>query len=222
MWAVGTQRFLKERQYADTQDVSVTDLQLRELQLLAWITQRAPVRTIQILQPPQRPLVVYSDASYENGQAFCGWVVFHLDGVPVGQSIHMSDQWISALEPRENQIFAAESFCSLLVPFNLPHLFRGRDVLWFVDNEAAAAAMIRGSSGSSDVDRIVQLASVLMLKLGARLWVEWINSDSNPSDGLSRIGITDPWTVSQGWRLSAASLPSTAIGTTLEWFEILH
>ena len=132
------------------------------------------------------------------------------------QSIHLTDQWISVLEPLENLIFAVESFCSLLVPFNLLHLFRGRDLLWFVDNKAAAAALTRGSSCPSDVERIVQVASILMLKLGARLWVEWMNSASNPSDGLSRIGITDLWTVSQGWPLSVASLPSPAIGTILE------
>ena len=28
-----------------------------------------------------------------------------------------------------------------------------------------------------------------------------IDSDSNPSDGLSRLGISDAWTLAQGWRL---------------------
>ena len=36
-------------------------------------------------------------------------------------------------------------------------------------------------------------------------WFEWIDSDSNPSDGLSRLGIEDPWTTAQGWQLQDVS-----------------
>ena len=148
-------------------------------------------------------------------EAKCGWVVFPPEGPAVGQAVTVPPEWIASWEPRETQIFAAEAFCALLVPFNLPHLFQGQDLIWFVDNEAAAAAIIRGSSSSSDVDSILQLSALLLLQLEARLWVEWINSDANPSDGLSRDGLDDSWTLEQGWDLSAARLPSTSIHETL-------
>ena len=32
-------------------------------------------------------------------------------------------------------------------------------------------------------------------------WFEWIDSDSNPADGLSRDGLLDQWTIQQGWEL---------------------
>eukprot|EP00972_Heterocapsa_arctica_P115389 16447476-Heterocapsa_arctica.AAC.1 len=33
-------------------------------------------------------------------------------------------------------------------------------------------------------------------------WFEWIDSASNPADGLSRDGILDKWAVQQGWELT--------------------
>ena len=176
-------RFLKSRQYSGDKDSTVNDFAARELQLLLLIAEQAPARSIPILQTAKRPVVIYSDASFQNGQARCGWVVFRQDCRPVGQTVKVNSEWLAAWNPRETQIFAAEAFCSLLVPFNLPDLLADQDLLWFVDNEAAASAMIRGSSGSTDVDQIVQLSSILLLRLRARLWIEWINSDANPSDG---------------------------------------
>ena len=54
---------------------------------------------------------------------------------------------------------------------------------------------------------IVQTAHLLWLHLGTRVWIEWIDSASNPADGLSRAGLQDPWTQAQGWELSVARDP---------------
>ena len=84
---------------------------------------------------------------------------------------------------------------------------RGRDVIFFVDNEAAVAACIRGASRCDDVGLIVQAIQWEALKLDCRLWFEWIDSKSNPSDGLSRDGLDDEWTVAQRWQLEAGHVP---------------
>ena len=133
----------------------------------------------------------------------------------------MNSDWLAVLEPRETQTQIFAAFCFLLVPFNMPSLLADQDLLWFVDNEAAASAMIRGSSGFRDVDQIVQLSSILLLRLRARLWIEWVNSDANPSDGLSRDGLADQWTQSQAWDLSEAALPRSSIRETLETLELV-
>ena len=80
----------------------------------------------------------------------------------------------------------------------------GRDIYFFVDNEAAAAALIRGASGQDDVGAVAQAVHWKLHCLGARMWVEWIDSDSNPSDGLSRDGFDDQWTLSHDWELEVA------------------
>ena len=52
---------------------------------------------------------------------------------------------------------------------------------------------------------MAELLHALCLILRCRLWVEWIDSESNPSDGLSRDGLRDKWTQLQEYSL--AELP---------------
>ena len=81
-----------------------------------------------------------------------------------------------------------------------PHL-QGRDCLAFCDNAAAVSSLIRGTSRCTDVLEIAELCTALQLQLEMRLWIDWVDSGSNPADGLSRDGITDAWTCSQNWSL---------------------
>ena len=97
------------------------------------------------------------------------------------------------------------------LPFNptqlSPELFRGKEVIWFVDNEAAVASLIRGAAKPEDVDTIAQVTHALCLHLQCSIWWEWVDSKSNIADGLSRLGLEDPWTRQQGWKLSVAVEP---------------
>ena len=110
---------------------------------------------------------------------------------------------------RHQQIYPGETLCGLLVPWVHGDLLEGRDLLSFVDNEAAVSSLIKGSSGQEDVHTktIVQLAHLIFQKRQIRPWIEWIDSASNPSDGLSRLGIEDEWTQTQPWRLCKLSFP---------------
>ena len=73
-----------------------------------------------------------------------------------------------------------------------PEIFSDCDVIWFVDNEAACSTLVRGASRESDVNDIAELTHLHSLKLRCRIWYEWIDSKSNPSDGLSRQGLDCP------------------------------
>ena len=88
---------------------------------------------------------------------------------------------------------------------------QNRDVIWFIDNEAAAAALIRGSCREDDVSQIVLTARLFFFFLNCRMWIEWVDSISNPADGLSRDGLLDDWTQKQGWTLVQSKVP--------EWFS---
>jgi hypothetical protein len=111
------------------------------------------------------------------------------------------NQWI----PRVQQIFPAEAFAPLMAVLHHGAELRGRDIYVFIDNEAAASAVIRGATRAGDVGLIVQALHWKLHLLSARVWVEWIDSKSNPSDGLSRDGLTDAWTLEQEWDLEEAS-----------------
>ena len=64
--------------------------------------------------------------------------------------------------------------------------------------------MVRGSTSADDVSLFIHLVHLKLMRINARGWFEWIDSDSNPSDGLSRAGLKDGWTLDQGWDLSLA------------------
>ena len=76
-----------------------------------------------------------------------------------------------------------------------------------MDNESAAASIIRGAPNAPDVAAMVRNIHLLAHCLGVRFWVEWVDSDSNPADGLSRDGLEDIWTKAQGWNLERGVSP---------------
>ena len=107
----------------------------------------------------------------------------------------LTDAWL----PRLQQIFPAEAIAlPLALAVLAPHV-RDRDILAFCDNAAAVSALVRGASRVEDATAIAELFTALQLQLAARNWIDWVDSDSNPADGLSRAGVHDDWTLSQGW-----------------------
>ena len=61
------------------------------------------------------------------------------------------------------------------------------------------SSLIRGTSMAEDVGEISMSAAVAFHRIRARVWYEWLDSESNPADGLSRAGASDPWTCEQPW-----------------------
>ena len=110
-------------------------------------------------------------------------------------------EFVSVLFPRETQILAAEAVAILTALIVSPEIFRGKEVVWFVDNEAAVSSLIQGTSRAEDVGHIAACTQLAMMELSCSTWFEWIDSASNPADGLSRDGVSDQWTARQGWDL---------------------
>ena len=188
------------------------------LTILSHIVAMAEPRDVYLTLPSTPIFRIYSDASFEDGALRLGWVCVPPQAQAFGGTCSVPDAVIHSWQDRKQRIFPGETLCGLIVPwFHYTHL-RGHDLLWFIDNEAAASALIRGSCRPSDVHRIAQFSHVLLHGLGCRTWIEWIDSDSNCSDGLSRLGLADPWTLLQGWSLEEYAftpelLPSTFLAT---------
>ena len=63
------------------------------------------------------------------------------------------------------------------------------------------SSLIRGAAKPEDIDLFASASALQFSILHARTWFEWVDSDANPADGLSRLGVFDPWTIKQGWVL---------------------
>ena len=190
------------------QDPQLTEDQVFTLSLLAQVVLSARPRDLYVGISPSCPMVVYSDASFEHSTLRLGWVIFARETPPCGGTCLVPPELIKGWIPRQQQIYPGEAVCGIVIPYLLPHLFRGQDILWFVDNEAAVCSLIRATSGQEDVHKICQASQALLGILASRCWFEWIDSDSNPADGLSRDGLQDDWTLRQGWSLTEYQFPA--------------
>ena len=146
------------------------------------------------LLPRTRPFrIVYSDASVEEGKdPILGWILLSSSGEVWGaRTCTLPLNSMPGWKERKTQICAAETFCFPAAILDAPVFFAGHDVLWFCDNEAAVSTIIRGACRPEDINGLAEATAILSAKLGARIWVEWIDSKSNPSDGLSSEGLGD-------------------------------
>ena len=116
----------------------------------------------------------------------------------------MSRAHFDQLKPRHQQIFPAEAYAVYAAIAHHLDDLHGQDVICFIDNEAVAAAAVRGTSKEFDVESLIQAIHWMLFSVGARGWFEWIDTEANPSDGLSRDGVDDSWTRQQDWSVQPA------------------
>ena len=122
-----------------------------------------------------------------------GGVFFGYGGLqPRGFTGIISDAQVRKWIPRAQQIFLAELTAVPLLLAREAETIRGEDCIFFVDNEAAVASLVRVSSVARDAAFVVQVVHALLTMLHTRCWFEWVDTKSNPADGLSRMGLQIP------------------------------
>jgi len=204
---------LKRKQYQGPPRLDAFDVEA--LIFLRLVTTLMPERRILVAGARHPPVIIYSDASSGEDAGpvpRMGWVIFDEPSTPKGRAADIPQDVVDSWLPRKTPIFPAEAFAVYAAISEHIDQLQGRDVVVFVDSEAAAASLIRGSSSSDDVGVMAQAVHWLLMRIDCRIWIEWIDSDSNPSDGLSRLGIHDPWTIEQGWQLQQGLVPPWHFG----------
>ena len=179
----------------------------RQLEVLRLAVLRSKPRDIPVHIQCAQVTRVYSDASFEEGVLRLGWVIFPPTSVPVGGTCVVPPSVVAHWKPRTQQIYPGETLAAVVVPALCPTVLCNADVLWFFDNESAVSALIRASTAEPDVLILVQQAHLQFNDLRMRTWIEWIDSASNPADGLSRLGLLDEWTATQPWHVQEFSFP---------------
>ena len=118
------------------------------LHFLIEVLPRLGPRTTRVMGPTPQPTVIYSDASWPQwvtpeeavraGEPpRLGWIICQPGAEPWGFSMELGREFITALFPRKTQIFAAEAVAVLATCVLTPELIQGRELVWFIDNEAA-------------------------------------------------------------------------------------
>ena len=91
----------------------------------------------------------------------------------------------------------------------------GHDVNFFVDNVGVLAQLTKGSSGAADLGPLVGAIHFLLVWFDIRVWWEYVESEANISDGLSRDGASDSLSRRLGWKPTPAILPPWGKGWRL-------
>ena len=231
--ARGGQGPLVRRQYESSDDI--TPELARSLKFMRALLHVIGPRKICLSPSPRPPVVLYTDASWEPKDMQSpglGLVLMCPDAQPQGIACTIPKHVLEAFQERETQITPLEALAVLQASVVFTEQIAGRDVIWFCDNQVVCSALVRGSCASDDIASIVVLCHLLWASYSVRVWIEWVPSEANVSDGLSRSGVADEWTRQQPWRLGIAPcLPwhlvhaeplLSAVETLKHWDRGLH
>ena len=85
-------------------------------------------------------------------------------------------------------------------------------------------AMVKGRSRTESLDSLARMGHFASFALGASAYYEYVQSKSNWSDEISRLGLKGPWAHRQGFELRTCTfekrlllLPCRALCTVVEF-----
>ena len=84
-----------------------------------------------------------------------------------------------------------ELYAAPLTVSSVPELLEGEDVLWWIDNTSAEAALVKAGSPTESMCDIALAATAALAGLRCRPWFDHVPSPDNPADALSRDGLED-------------------------------
>ena len=137
----------------------------------------------------RRPILVFTDGAWEDGEAGIGAVIIDTAS---GSKWVLSDKVPNSLIDAwrhlvgEQLICQIELYAMVAVRWMYKDLMRDRRTLWWVDNEAARFSTIRGLSPSVTMRTLVREFYNRDLSHPMFSWIERVPSYSNPADGPSR------------------------------------
>ena len=136
------------------------------------------------------PLIVFTDAAFEDGAATWGVCIDLHSGTRFVSGGIIPDAAVASWQKDgSSQIIAqAEALALLLARRVCKPLLRDRLVTFYIDNESTRFAVIRGSSPCRSLLRIVTKFLECELEDGAIPWVERVPSASNIADLPTRDG----------------------------------
>ena len=178
---------MEERQRGLDADVApmLTDAVRLALRFIVVVVDFVPPRIVPLFGYRRKCRDVWSAASYE------GELVTEEDWVPLENPCRMGYVHRAAYTALANEA----------------EVFRDADLIWYIDNISAAMAIIKGASGKADLGGIAVAIHAVFARLNIRVWVEYVESASNPADGLSRAGLEDTRTLAQGSSIKGVSCP---------------
>ena len=163
-----------------------------------------PARKIHLSGAPAWA-IAYSDACFEPGKP--AGIAYVISSPclqrPRASRLVLTVEELACFLPRKTQINQLECIGVMAALYNEKAVLRGKDVLFFVDNLGALAALVAGYSRNGDAADISACFHIVAAEIGCRVWFEWVDSKANIIDELSR----SPSGLRPEWDLVPSTLP---------------
>ena len=95
----------------------------------------------------------------------------------------------------------------ITIVFLVP-LLAGRHVLWFCDNTRVLGSLVKGRSNDAVVHTLQLFLALFCFQLDITIWWEYVESDANWSDGVSRVGSKCPWAAAHNFSVESVAVPA--------------
>ena len=156
-------------------------------------------RSISILRGPRRGVRLWTDASYSVDDSgtpvckLCAIVQPQEEGArPEGIVLQVPVAVLSSFNERKQQIHMGELLAPICAILRWPQFFSGTSAIAYIDNMGVLCNIVNGSSRAGDAGTLVFALHLQMARLNSCIWWEWVESESNCSDGGSRVGVCCP------------------------------
>ena len=160
--------------------------------ILAVLEHAEPIQ-VPLVPTRKPPVLIYTDASLEQGIARIGAWVWVAGSKPLVLVYDPSPRLLALCGPSEHFVNQAELMAAPILAYSVPKVLQGQDIFWWIDNTSAETALVKAGSPTEDMCHLALLASAAFTGLRARVWFDRIDSDSNVyADALSRGGLEDP------------------------------
>ena len=166
----------------------LTPAMVLSLKFFITLLHHMPDREIVLNGAARRPpLLVWSDASWERGVGWLGFVVYD----PTQARFFYSDSPVPdhVLEffvQKKQKIGQCEILAASSVYTSMPDLFRGREAIHWIDNTSAISCLLHGYSGKLDSALLVNAFHLFNAGLRVRVHFEYVESKANVADLPSR------------------------------------
>ena len=187
---------LRARQYQNTDEISLTHQMRTCLNLMKiFVITKAPSRRMNLSEVVP-PIILYTDASDVPDRADGRWIVGGVLIDPLDLQTIEYFHWIvppavvNQWHQRSNYMGQLEVLaCPIALSTWKRRLFQRQVIMW-IDNDSAAANLIRGYSPKGDSSNLVGHFWLLASDCQAEIYIDRVESKSNLSDGPSRLDFT--------------------------------
>ena len=165
----------------------LTPAMILSLKFFITLLHHMPDREIFLDGARRAPLLVWSDASWERGVGWLGFVVYD----PEQSRFFYSDSEVPShilkfFVLKKQKIGQCEILAAAMVYTSMPDVFRGREAIHWIDNTSAISCLLHGYSGKLDSALMVNAFHLYNAGLKVRVHFEYVESKANVADLPSR------------------------------------